>query len=105
MVKIKIEDIEAKKGDRPPEYMAEVLASGKVQGPYLIIDFNVYQRLIAKYGDKKQKERMKGAGDLVAKLAQPIAKRLDKIFKTNIAGCGNCKKRQEKLNSIIPIKE
>ena len=45
-----------------------------------------------------------GLGDIVAKVAQPIAKTIDSVAKTNLKSCGGCKKRQEKLNQLLPIK-
>jgi len=44
---------------------------------------------------------LRGLGDVVAIVAQPIAKTIDKIFHTNIKECNGCKKRQEILNNII----
>lgn len=49
-------------------------------------------------------EEMRGLGDLVAKVAQPIAHGLDVIIGTNIANCGGCGKRQQKLNELVPFK-
>ena len=45
-----------------------------------------------------------GAGDLVAKFAQPIARAIDAATggRTNVAGCGGCKQRQAYLNSLVP---
>lgn len=43
-----------------------------------------------------------GLGDLVAKVAQPIAKVIDAVAGTNVQGCGGCKKRQEALNRFLP---
>lgn len=43
-----------------------------------------------------------GLGDLVAKVAQPIAKAIDAVAGTNVQGCGGCKKRQEALNRFLP---
>ncbi len=43
-----------------------------------------------------------GLGDAVAVVAQPIAKTVDAVFKTNLAGCGGCKKRQADLNAAVP---
>lgn len=45
------------------------------------------------------------AGDVVALVAQPIARAIDAVaasvgVKTNVAGCGGCKKRREKLNQL-----
>jgi hypothetical protein len=41
-----------------------------------------------------------GAGDVIYKVAQPIAKVIDKMFHTSIAGCGGCQKRRKLLNRI-----
>jgi len=41
-----------------------------------------------------------GLGDLVERVAQPIAKIIDKVAKTKIKECGGCKKRKEYLNKI-----
>ena len=40
-------------------------------------------------------------GDKVERVAQPIAKAIDKTFKTNLQNCGACKRRKDKLNSIL----
>jgi hypothetical protein len=40
-----------------------------------------------------------GLGDRIEKIAQPIARVIDKIAGTNIQGCGACQKRKEYLNS------
>lgn len=42
-----------------------------------------------------------GLGDAVASVAQPVARAIDSIIGTKIAGCGGCKKRREALNNII----
>lgn len=46
------------------------------------------------------KSKNKGLGDLVEKIAQPIAKAIDKIAGTKIQKCGGCKKRKKYLNKI-----
>jgi hypothetical protein len=43
-----------------------------------------------------------GLGDLVASVAQPVAKAIDAVAGTNVAGCGGCKARQEALNRMVP---
>jgi hypothetical protein len=42
----------------------------------------------------------KGLGDLVASVAQPIAKAIDRVAGTNIQHCGGCKRRQAALNAL-----
>lgn len=45
-----------------------------------------------------------GLGDKVEKIAQPIAKTIDKVFKTNVQECSSCKKRKAWLNEKFPAK-
>lgn len=40
---------------------------------------------------------MRGLGDVVERLARPVAKVL------GLEGCGGCKKRQETLNKLVPF--
>lgn len=44
-----------------------------------------------------------GLGDVVAKLAQPIAGAIDAVAGTNLKNCGGCKRRKELLNKAFPI--
>lgn len=48
---------------------------------------------------------LSGLGDVVAMVAQPIARTIDVItrHRTNVAGCGGCKKRREALNRAVPF--
>lgn len=48
--------------------------------------------------------KIQGAGDLVAIVAQPIARAADAIFGTELANCSGCKRRQDALNNRFPIK-
>jgi len=43
-------------------------------------------------------EGIRGVGDLIHGLAQPIARLADLAFGTNVQGCGGCFKRQQQLN-------
>jgi len=49
------------------------------------------------------KKKITGIGDVVHRIAQPIAKSIDKVAGTNIQGCGACQKRKEYLNEKFPI--
>jgi len=40
-----------------------------------------------------------GLGDAVHAIAQPIAKAIDRVIKTNIKGCSSCAQRRARLNS------
>jgi len=43
-----------------------------------------------------------GLGDRVKRIAQPIARAIDRVVGTNIQGCDACQKRQEYLNKKFP---
>ena len=40
-----------------------------------------------------------GRGDQVAAIAQPVARAIDRIFKTNLQNCEGCKEMQRDLNN------
>lgn len=42
-------------------------------------------------------------GDAVHYVAQPVAKTIDLVFKTNLQHCSACAKRREFLNNIMSI--
>jgi hypothetical protein len=43
-----------------------------------------------------------GIGDRVERIAQPIARAIDRVAGTNIQGCGACQKRKKYLNEKFP---
>jgi len=48
---------------------------------------------------------LRGLGDAVALVAQPIARMIDAAtgHRTNVASCGGCKARQAALNRVVPF--
>lgn len=46
---------------------------------------------------------LRGLGDAVAVVAQPIARMIDSVLGTNVQGCGGCKARQAALNKVLPF--
>lgn len=51
----------------------------------------------------RPRRQMRGLGDVVAVVAQPIARAIDRAAGTNVAGCSGCKKRQDALNDLVPF--
>jgi hypothetical protein len=49
-----------------------------------------------------EKKTVHGLGDAVHKIANPIARAIDRVAGTNIQGCGSCQKRKEYLNEKFP---
>jgi hypothetical protein len=53
----------------------------------------------------KNLKAIRGAGDLVAKVAEPIAGVIDMMSrgKTKLKGCSACAKRKDMLNQLLPF--
>lgn len=51
----------------------------------------------------RNKAGMRGLGDAVAFLAEPIAGALDATVGTKLKGCSACAKRKEMLNQLLPF--
>ena len=47
--------------------------------------------------------RVQGLGDVVAKVAKPIARVADRVLGTNLANCRGCKSRQDAMNRRFPL--
>ena len=111
-MRINLEKLYRKAASRPPGYLEEVLAAGSVKDGYLEITWPAYQRLVAQYGapvsnwltpHDNPRQPMRGVGDLVAQLAQPIARTIDRVVGTNLQNCNKCKQRQARLNAAVPF--
>ena len=61
--------------------------------------------IIRPYDRRRSPEPMRGLGDAVHRMAQPIAKAIDGVLGTNVSGCGGCGKRREKLNEMFPFEK
>ena len=73
----------------------------------LVYIYNHMAIRILPYGDQTKggpssKPPVRGLGDLVAKVAQPIARAADAVLGTKVAGCSKCRKRQDALNKVFP---
>ena len=84
----------------PPNYLAALLAKGRCDGNLLRIEADDLQAIRAVH--ETAKPPMRGLGDVVAAVAKPIARRLDKAFGTHLEDCKGCDKRQETLNNLFP---
>lgn len=110
--KIYLEALKQQAKVRPDGYYDDVTSKGViVNDKYLLIEWDDYIKLGQKYNPSRKTyvkppcNDCKGMGDVVAKVAQPIAKMIDKVAGTDIEHCGGCKKRRDKLNEILPFKK
>ena len=51
----------------------------------------------------RHKVTVRGLGDVVHIVAQPIVKAIDTVAGTKIYECGGCKRRREALNKAVPL--
>jgi len=102
MVKVSLQHIDKCKATRPSGYAEALLAAGTVEGKFLAIDHDKLEEIVRKFTPERVKT-VKGLGDLIHKVANPIAKAIDSVAGTNVQGCGGCAKRRESLNKIVPF--
>ena len=51
----------------------------------------------------RRPRNIRGLGDAVAILAQPVARIIDAVAGTSIRTCGDCQKRREAMNRAVPF--
>lgn len=73
----------------PSGRAAQLLAHGTLEGHTLTLP-------------QGEPPAARGLGDIVASIAQPIAKGIDALAGTHLGDCGGCKKRREALNRMVP---
>lgn len=77
-----------------------ILAAGKLCGSGNCVEID--DESAAKIFNDCRK--INGFGDMVAFVAKPIAKVIDRLAGTKLETCGACGKRQQKLNELLPMK-
>ena len=78
------------------------MTAGTVDNGFLSIDHDKLEEIVRRFTPERVKP-VKGLGDLIYKVANPIAKAIDSVAGTNVQGCGGCAKRREKLNQLMPF--
>jgi hypothetical protein len=98
---IQLSDLEHAAKVRPAGFLADVKSAAlcEVSGR---LTFNplTYDALCLKWGGKLTGNR--GLGDVVARVAKPIARAVDRVAGTRLANCKECGRRQNRLNHIPP---
>lgn len=92
-----------------PQAWNDLLQAGRLAGGHLLIEDEAARVILGrcpeiKPGDLVGKQELTGAGDLVALVAQPVAKAVDAVLGTKLSTCTPCKKRQDALNRVLPLK-
>jgi len=102
MVKVSLQHIDKCKATRPSGYVDALMGAGTVDNGFLSIDHDKLEEIVRRFTPERVKP-VKGLGDLIYKVANPIAKAIDSVAGTNVQGCGGCAKRREKLNQLMPF--
>lgn len=106
---ISVESINKMAPFRPDGYKEEIIKSGDLvsnppnlpPGDYIMIEWNTYINLLQKYSPDKKIPKQAGLGSLIATVANPIAKGIDRVLGTNISNCRGCQRRKEYLDNLI----
>lgn len=93
-IRLKRSSIEEAAKSKPPGYLADVLASGTIDGDWIELTPEQYDRIKATY--------TKGLGDVVKMFAAPVAAVIDSVFGTELKECGACENRRIALNKLGP---
>lgn len=99
-VRLPIARLQAAAKGRPEGWLPAVLAFGTVTGEVVEFDPEEYAFVLAEFGPLAGP---RGLGDVVARLAQPIARGVDALAGTKLANCGGCARRQAALNDAFPF--
>lgn len=82
-----------------PEFRAAALAAATLDGDTVNIPAAKLAELRQQFR-LRPRPRPRGLGDVVAGVAQPIARAIDAVAGTDIEHCGGCQRRRELLNRI-----
>ena len=104
MVKISVKHIEDCRATRPEGYADALIAAGSIQDGFLMIEQESLDAIVRQYTPNRI-AKVQGVGDLIHKVANPVAKVIDFVAGTNVQGCGGCAKRRENLNKMMPFSE
>ena len=74
-----------------------MIQAGQLVNGQVVVPDDVAQRIL------DDCRRIRGAGDIVAIIAQPIARVIDSVAGTNLQGCGGCAGRRDALNKAFPL--
>lgn len=87
-----------------PEFRAAVLARATVTADFIEVS-RADLESVRPPTSALRRPAPRGLGDLVAVVAQPIARALDRALGTDIEHCGGCAKRRAALNALTRRQE
>jgi 5-methylthioribose kinase len=77
----------------------KMLVAGKLVNGSIVIDDETGQKIIDECA------RVRGLGDIIHTVADPIARVIDFAFGTDLKNCNSCAERRDHLNAQYPIKK
>jgi len=94
-------DLNALRASLPAETFERLRAAGDVTDQQLAITPEALRCIVPPVPVAPRP--LRGLGDVVERIAKPIARRLDRALKTNLENCGGCAKRRDRLNAAVPF--
>lgn len=92
MTFISYEQLLRRSMERPDGYIEDVISRGTAVDGGIELEDEQMQILLRKYRP--------GLGDMVERVAKPIARALDKVLGTKLGDCDGCRRRRDKLNRL-----
>jgi hypothetical protein len=89
-VRLKISSVESAASSRKPGYLQDVLKSGLISGEWIELSAEDFDRIRETYST--------GLGDIVKRVAQPIARGIDAVLGTDLKNCNSCESRRVAMN-------
>jgi hypothetical protein len=92
-----------------PNLWHDLLNAGKVVGDRVEVPDAEADRILAGcpaggHVRESMADTPRGLGDVIALVAQPVARAIDAVAGTHLKTCGGCQARQAKLNELMPFK-
>ena len=103
-MKITRAQLEAQRPQLPVGFVDEFISKATpCHEVWLVMPAEDYAVLRKKYWPNPP-QKMRGVGDLVARVLKPVVRAVDAVAGTDLEHCKGCGGRQEKMNTAMPFK-
>jgi hypothetical protein len=81
-------------------FREDVLRLGTVVGNQVCLSDEIFEAI-----KQSHPRRIRGAGDVVAAVAQPVARMVDRVTGGDLEHCESCKQRRTEWNERLPFSQ
>ena len=87
-----------------PNLWHDLIGAGKVVNGRLEVPDEIAERILTGCQSGDRLSALRGLGDVVALITQPIARAIDAVAGTKLKTCAGCQSRQARLNDLVPFR-